>query len=156
MNIDFKKLIISIGIPSLIGWLSSHLSGNIRGDYLSLNQPPLAPPSWVFGTVWAILFTMMGIAFYLVITSDAPRNQKENAMRIYFVQLAFNFFWPLIFFGTELYAVAFVWLVILLILIALTIRAFGKISKPAAYLLIPYFLWVVFAGYLNLGIWYLN
>lgn len=156
MKVDVKKLIVSIGIPLLVGWASSALSGNIRGDYLTLNQPPLAPPSWVFGVVWGILFTLMGIAYYLVITSDASLEEKKTASNYYFAQLIFNLAWPIIFFGFEMYLFAFAWLVILLVLIAITIVNFYKISKPAAYLLVPYFIWVVFAGYLNLGIWYLN
>lgn len=156
MKSNFERLIISIGIPLLVGGLSSYFAGNIGGAYAVLEQPPLSPPGWIFGVVWTILFTLMGIASYLVVTADAPKEDISKALTLYAAQLVVNFFWSIIFFGYEMYLLAFVWLVLLLILIGLTIIAFYKVSKPAAYLLVPYFLWVSFAGYLNLGIWLLN
>lgn len=156
MKSNYERFIWAIGLPLLVGWLSSNFSGNIRESYQMLTQPPLSPPGWVFGLVWTILFTLMGVASYLVMTSNAPKEDVKRAMTIYYAQLAVNFFWTIIFFGMEMYLFAFFWLLLLLILIAITIINFYEISKLAAYLMVPYFLWVLFAGYLNLGIYLLN
>jgi len=98
----------------------------------------------------------MGIASYLVYSSDKEKEEINNALLIYFLQLAVNFFWSIFFFNLEWYTFAFFWLVLLWVLIFYTIRLFYPISNTAAYLLIPYLLWVTFAGYLNLGIAALN
>ena len=95
----------------------------------------------------------MGIASYLVLISGKP---NKLALALYGAQLIFNFFWSIIFFGLERYLFAFIWLVLLWILILLTTISFYKISKPAGYLMLPYLLWVAFAGYLNLFIYLLN
>ena len=98
----------------------------------------------------------MGAASYLVLMSSAPADQKEMALRIYGLQLAVNFCWPLLFFRVQAFWVAFVWLILLWALILLTIQQFGKIEKRSAYLLVPYLIWVTFAGYLNFGVAMLN
>ena len=121
----------------------------------SLNQPPLSPPGWLFPIVWTILYILMGIASYLVFFTETEEN-KFRALAVYVLQLIVNFFWPIFFFGFELYFFAFLWLLLLWILILWTIREFRKINEMAAVLLLPYLLWVTFAGYLNFGIWWLN
>ena len=121
-----------------------------------LTKPPLSPPGWLFPLVWTILYTLMGLASYLVFTSQKDRNEIKLALQIYTLQLAFNFFWTILFFNFELYFFAFFWLLALLALIILTTILFYKVSKPAAYLMIPYIIWVTFAAYLNLGIALLN
>ena len=121
-----------------------------------LYKPPLAPPGWLFPVVWTILFLLMGIASYLVLVSEEEKPVIHAALRIYGMQLAVNFFWPIFFFQFDAYLFSFFWLVLLWLLIWATRRAFDRISKPAGYLLIPYLLWVAFAGYLNLGIYLLN
>ena len=88
--------------------------------------------------------------------ADAPQEEKARALWTYGIQLAFNFLWPIAFFNLKWYLFAFLWLVILWILILITALRFGRIRKPAGYLLVPYLLWVAFAGYLNLGIYLLN
>ncbi len=153
MKIQWKKLIVCVLIPLAVGGLSGFLSRAGTETFRSLNQPPLSPPGWLFPVVWSILYVLMGIASYLVLTSEHPAG---NALTAYTVQLIFNFFWPLIFFNLQQYLLAFVFLVVLWGLIAATIVLFGKSSKTAAYLMIPYLLWVTFAGYLNLGIYLLN
>lgn len=124
--------------------------------FQSLNQPPLSPPGWLFPVVWTILFLCMGIASYLVYTSDAPKEQIRRSLIVYGVQLGFNFFWSILFFIFGLYLVSFFWLVLLWAMILVTLILFYRISKAAGYLLIPYLLWVTFAGYLNLAIYFLN
>lgn len=156
MKLNFERLIVSIGIPLLVGGVSSYLAGDIGGVYAGLEQPPLSPPGWIFGVVWTLLYTLMGIASYLVITAVAPKKDVSDAIKLYGVQLAVNFVWPILFFRYEMYLFAFLWLALLLVLIGQTIQAFYRVSKPAAYLMIPYFLWVSFAGYLNLGLYLLN
>ncbi len=121
--------------------------------FQSLNKPALSPPGWLFPVVWTVLYILMGIASYLVLTSGQP---NRAALTVYGIQLVFNFFWSIIFFNLESYLFAFIWLVFLWILIFTTMILFYRISKPAGYLLLPYLLWVTFAGYLNFCIYLLN
>lgn len=151
---NLKTLLISILIPVGVGVLSAFLTRNSMDVYEKLIQPPLAPPSWVFPVVWSILFILMGISSYIIYRSDSI--YRKSALKIYAIQLAVNFFWTIIFFNLEMYLFAFLWLLLLLVLIILMIFSFSKVSKIAAYLQIPYLLWVSFAGYLNLGIYLLN
>ena len=155
MQINWKKLIIALVIPLGVGGLSTLLSGGMD-TYQTLNQPPLSPPGWIFPIVWTILYLLMGYASYRVYTSGNPRGERKKALTFYGIQLFFNFLWPLIFFGLQWYWVAFVLLVLLWISIYLTMYQFGQIDDAAENLLIPYLLWVTFAGYLNLGVALLN
>ena len=156
MKIDKKRLIICLAIPLVVGGAAGLLTMNSMEAFEALNQPPLSPPGWLFPVVWTVLYVLMGIASYLVSVSDAPQEEKTRALRTYGIQLAFNFLWPIAFFNLKWYLFAFLWLVILWILILITALRFGRIRKPAGYLLVPYLLWVAFAGYLNLGIYLLN
>ncbi|MBQ4153226.1 MAG: tryptophan-rich sensory protein [Oscillospiraceae bacterium] len=151
-----KPLLLNLLFPLAVGGLSALISGGGMETFQSLNQPPLSPPGWLFPIVWTILFLLMGIASYLVSTSDAPRGQARFAKKIYAAQLIVNFFWPILFFNLQQYLLAFFWLILLWVLILKTLLSFYKISKPAGYLLLPYLLWVTFAGYLNLGVFLLN
>lgn len=156
MKTKYKTLVISILIPLLIGGLAGFISRNSMSSFEQLIKPPLSPPGWLFPIVWTILYTMMGFASYLIYTSDAPKETIEHALRLYGWQLIFNFFWSIWFFNFQLYFFSFIWLVILWLLILATMISFSRISKPAAYLMLPYLLWVTFAGYLNLFIAILN
>lgn len=156
MKIQWKKLLISLGIPLAVGGLSALLSGGGMGDYGELNQPPLSPPGWLFPVVWTILYLLMGYASYRVLTSGKDPGQIRRALTLYGAQLAVNFLWPVVFFGLEWRLVAFFLLIVLWALIYLTIRAFSKIDERAGDLLLPYIIWVTFAGYLNLGVYLLN
>ncbi len=153
MKIQWKNLITCLAIPLAIGSLSSLLTRNSMETFHALTKPELALPGWLFPVVWTILYILMGIASYLVLTSGKP---NEHALTVYGIQLIFNFFWSIIFFNLELYLFAFIWLVLLWLLILKTVRLFYQISKPAGYLMIPYLLWVTFAGYLNFSIYVLN
>lgn len=148
-----SALVISILIPLAIGSLSTLVSGN-RSMYFSINKPALSPPAFIFPIVWTILYILMGISSYIIYESESPR--KSNALRTYAVQLFFNFFWSIIFFGLSQYFFAFLWLLALIILIAVMIYQFYKISPAAAYLQIPYFIWCLFAAYLNFMIYIMN
>lgn len=149
-----KALIVSILISVGVGALAAFFTRNSMEVYENLIQPPLSPPSWLFPVVWTILYILMGISAYLIYRSDS--FYRNSALKIYATQLIVNFFWTIIFFNLEMYLFAFIWLLLLLVLIILMIYGFSKINKTAAYLQIPYLLWVIFAGYLNFGIYWLN
>ena len=153
MKIQWKNLITCLAIPLAVGGLSALLTRNNMEAFESISKPVLAPPGWLFPVVWTILYILMGIASYLVLTSGKP---NDTALTVYGIQLAFNFFWSIIFFNLELYLFAFIWLVLLWLLILKTANLFYQISKPAGYLMLPYLLWVTFAGYLNFSIYLLN
>ncbi len=155
-RMDWTALIGAILIPLAVGGFSAILTGGNMKIFGELAKPPLAPPGWLFPVVWTILYTLMGISSYLIYVSAAPKEQKNTALLSYGIQLAVNFFWSIIFFNMEAYLLAFLWLVLLWALIVLTVKHFAKISKPAARLLVPYLLWVTFAGYLSYGIYLLN
>lgn len=155
MKIQWKKLIACITIPLVVGGISALLTYKSMQSFEALNKPPLSPPGWLFPVVWSILFVLMGIASYLVLVSK-DTSSTRTALIFYGVQLFFNFLWSIIFFNFRLYLFAFVWLVALWLLILITTWKFYKISKKAAYLMLPYILWVTFAGYLNFGIYLLN
>lgn len=149
-----KALVVSLLISLGVGALSGILTKNSVQVYGQLSLPSLAPPSWVFPVVWTILFVLMGISSYIIYTSKS--TSKKAALKIYFLQLAVNFVWPLIFFGAQAYLFAFIWLLILWILVILMIVAFYKISPIAALLQVPYLIWLTFAAYLNLMVVILN
>lgn len=153
MKKQWKTLIFCIAVPLAVGGLSALLTRNSLQTFDSINKPILAPPGWLFPVAWTILYILMGIASYLVITSRKPNG---SALITYGLQLIFNFFWSIIFFNLSLYLFAFIWLVILWLLILKTTIKFCQISKPTGYLMIPYILWVTFAGYLNISIYLLN
>ena len=153
LKIQWKKLIVCLAIPLAVGGLSALLTRSGMESFETINKPPLSPPGWLFPVVWTILFVLMGIASYLVAVSDKP---SRTALTVYGVQLFFNFLWSILFFNLSQYLFAFVWLVILWILILITTVLFYRISKPAGYLMLPYLLWVAFAGYLNFAIYLLN
>ncbi len=152
MNTAKKNLIPAIALPLAVGGLSAWLTKDGMKAFEALKQPPLSPPTWLFPVVWTILFILMGIASYLVY----QKGSHNKALTLYAIQLLFNFFWSIWFFGFGWFGFAFLWLVCLWALILATMLAFSRSSKAAAYLMLPYLLWVTFAGYLNLGVWLLN
>ena len=156
MKRNIRLLMLCIAIPLIVGGLSAFLTRGSMESFEVLNQPLLSPPAWLFPVVWTILYILMGISSYLALTSQASKEEKEQALRIYGYQLAVNFLWPTIFFTLEWYLFAFLWLILLWVLVMVMILRFKEINKLAAYLNIPYILWLTFAGYLNLAIWLLN
>lgn len=151
------KFLISIALPQLAGFFGSYFTIDaIDGWYRTINKPSFNPPDYVFGPVWTALYLMMGIALYLVWKEGASVPRVKFAMGIFFVQLAFNSLWSLVFFGGENPGGAVFVIFILWLLILANIFAFARISKVAAYLLVPYLLWVSFATVLNFQIWMLN
>ena len=156
MKIDKGSLIKSIALPLLVGAVAGLLTRNAMQDFQMLTKPPLSPPGWLFPVVWTILYTLMGISAYIIRISDASYEQIDDALMIYRYQLIVNFLWSIFFFNFKWYFFSFIWILLLWVLIILMIRSFSKISKTAAFLNIPYLLWVTFAAYLNFGIWWLN
>lgn len=153
MRIQWRNLLACLAIPLAVGSLSAFLTRDNMETFDLINKPLLAPPGRLFPIVWTILYILMGIASYLVLTSGKP---NDTALTVYGIQLVFNFFWSIIFFNLELYLFAFIWLVLLWLLVFKTANLFYQISKPAGYLMLPYLLWVTFAGYLNFFIYLLN
>lgn len=145
---------VSIAVALGVGSLSALLTSNSMDIYSSVETPPLSPPSIVFPIVWTILFILMGISSARVLIAN---NYKwNNALTVYVIQLAVNFLWSIIFFNMRAFLFAFIWLILLWVLIIVMIRGFYKYDKAAAFLQIPYLVWVTFAGYLNFGIYWLN
>ena len=155
MKLDWKKLLICLAIPLGVGILAALLSGGMS-DYGNLIQPPLSPPGWLFPIVWTILYLLMGYASYRVLQSGKPAGQIRNALTFYGAQLLLNFLWPIVFFRLEWFFAAFVLLLALWVLIFFTMQKFSKLDETAGDLMLPYLLWVTFAGYLNLGVYLLN
>lgn len=156
MKINKKLLIKSIAIPLIMGAVSGFLTHNAMKDFAALNQPKFAPPGWLFPVVWTILYILMGISAYLIKVADAPEEDIDDALTIYRYQLIVNFLWPVFFFNFGWHLFAFIWLILLYILVVIMVWKFHKISKPAAYLNLPYLTWLKFAAYLNFMVWRLN
>ena len=139
-----------------VGALAGLLTRNGTKLYAtSILKPPLSPPALVFPIAWAILYALMGIGaarVYLTPVSDI----RARGLHLFLIQLAFNFLWSVIFFNFQAFGLAFIWLVILWALILMMALTFSKTDRLSALLQIPYLLWVLFAGYLNYGVWQLN
>ena len=155
MKIQWKKLLLCLAIPLGVGGLSALVSGGMD-SYQNLQQPPLSPPGWVFPVVWSILYLLMGYASYRVLTGNGSHGEIKRALTLYGIQLFLNFLWSPVFFGLHWFLAAFFILVAMWVFIYLTIKAFSGIDEIAGDLLIPYILWVTFAGYLNFGVYLLN
>ena len=155
-KIEWKPLIISFIITFGVGGLSSLLTKGGLESMKMLEKPPLSPPDIVFSIVWPILFFLMAISAYLVYVSDGSEKHKKNGLFLYGLQLFINFFWTIIYFNLEMRVFAFVWLLLLWVVVLFMIKDFLKVSKLAGILQIPYLIWLTFAAYLNLGTIILN
>jgi len=157
MAAQIIKLVVSIVICQLAGFIGSLLTTpSISTWYASLNKPSFNPPNWVFAPVWTTLFVLMGISVYLVWNQGLQNAPVKRALIIFLVQLGLNVFWSFLFFKLQSPTYAFMEITVLWIAIALTIVAFFRISRPAAFLLIPSIVWVSFAAVLNSSIARLN
>ncbi len=153
-NIKWKSLLINVAIPLVIGGIASLIVNNGFENYSEVTKPALSPPPWIFPVVWTILYILMGISTYLIYEKD--KNLNRNAFIIYAVQLALNFIWPVFFFGFNAYLLSFIILVLLLVFVVAMIISFYKENKLAGLLQIPYLIWLLFAAYLNFGVFLLN
>ena len=156
MKKNYKLLILCIVLPLAVGSLAGFITKDSMETFNMLNKPSLSPPGIVFPIVWSILYILMGIASYLVITTGSGNNKVKEALVYYGLQLLFNFLWSIWFFSFGWYLFAFIWLLLLWVLIFNTMASFYDINKTSAYLLIPYLLWVTFAGYLNFAVYLMN
>lgn len=153
---DIQGAVISSGIALLTGLLSGYLSGNQGEVYKALKLPPLSPPSWLFGVVWPLLYILMGIAAYLIYISSAGPQKIKKALLSYALQLAVNFSWSIIFFRFQAYGLALAVLALLILLVTIMFIFFFDINKTAALLIVPYYIWLLYAYYLNAGVFILN
>lgn len=155
--VSLPKLIISIISCIAIGSSGSIFTmTKITTWYAALSKPWFTPPSWVFGPVWLTLFTLMGISFYLIWQKGFANERTRKAAYIFAFQFFLNLLWSLLFFGLESPLLGMVCIVALWLSIAMNIIYFYRISKPAAYFLIPYICWVTIAMALNIGVVLLN
>lgn len=145
-------LLMTEGVGFLSGWLTRDGAETYRQ---SMVQPSLSPPAMVFPIVWGILFALMAIAAARIWRSP-PSELRTRGLVLYGIQLAFNFFWSILFFNLQAFGFALLWLAALWGLILWTLLTFRRVDPAAAWLLLPYLLWVSFAAWLNLGVWYLN
>ena len=156
MKLDIKKLLVCIAIPLLVGGIAGLLTRTGTQMYGAMAKPPLSPPGILFPIVWTVLYALMGISSYLIWTKADGSAQSSKAQNLYFYQLVVNFLWSFFFFNFQWYFFSFLWILLLWGLVFAMIKAFSGISKPAAYINIPYLLWLTFAAYLNFGVWVLN
>ena len=152
----WKTYALWILIAEAVGALSGYLSREGMQLYASaISKPPLSPPGILFPIVWVILYALMGFSaarIYLL----PPSTARSTGLNLYVAQLIINFFWSLIFFNAQAFGLAFLWLLLLWILVFAMILVFRKADPVAAYLQIPYLIWLTFAAYLNAGVWYLS
>ena len=150
----YKPYLKSIALPLAVGGLSAVFTMKGMPYYEMQEKPFFTPPDIVFPIVWTILYIFMGISAARVKQSNDPK--KAKALKTYYLQLAVNFLWSVIFFGLHQYFLAFIWLLLLIILVTKMIREFAQIDLTAEKLQIPYLLWCCFAAALNFGVWWLN
>ncbi|MBQ6997157.1 MAG: tryptophan-rich sensory protein [Oscillospiraceae bacterium] len=156
---NFKRLkpyLFWILLAEAVGLLAGLLTREATAIYgATINKPPLAPPAIVFPIVWTILYALMGVGAARVATS--PNRTEDNlALNLFVIQLVVNFFWSFFFFNAQAFGFAALWLVLLWLLVLLMIIAFWRVDKLAAWLQIPYLIWLTFAAYLNFAVYLLN
>jgi tryptophan-rich sensory protein len=150
-------IVVSIVVCELAGIIGSvFTTPSIPGWYAGLAKPPFNPPNWLFGPVWTLLYAMMGVAAYLVYEKGLKRPDVKKALAVFGAQLLLNALWSIVFFGAHRILGAAVVITLLWAMILATILLFRKISVAAAWLLVPYILWVSFASVLNVSLYVLN
>lgn len=156
MKRNWKPYLFWILLSEAIGVLSGWLTMDAMETYgQTVLQPPLSPPGWIFPVVWTLLYALMGIGAARVYLAP-PSTARNLGLNLFIDQLVVNFFWSPIFFNLQAFGLAFFWLLLLWGLVLWMILAFRKADPFAAKLQIPYLIWLTFAAYLNLGVWYLN
>jgi len=152
----YFKLTLCITVPLLIGGISGFATATSINDwYVGINKPSFNPPNYLFGPVWTTLYILMGISFYRILQASQSEI-RTKAIIVFCFQLVLNFCWSFLFFKFQLLDISFIEIIMMWISIIMMIYTFSKIDKTAAYLQIPYLLWVSFASVLNGSIWYLN
>lgn len=153
---NWKPYLFWLLLTEAVGALSGLLTRDgAKAFQAVIRKPPLTPPGIVFPIVWTILFALIGIGAARVYLAPAS-TQRAQALRLFGVQLIFNFLWPILFFNLQRFGLALVWLLALWVLIGWMALTYRQVDPLAAWLQVPYFIWVTFAVYLNLGVWRLN
>lgn len=146
---------VAIAIPEVVGALAGLLTRGGVEAFQQLPQPALTPPAIVFPIVWTILYALMGISLARIwLAPESP--ERTRGLSLFLYQLIFNFFWSFFFFNMQAFGFSLLWIIVLWVLIGLMILSFYKTDRLAAWLQVPYFLWVTFATYLNYMVWQLN
>ena len=153
---NWLSAVKTVAIPVLVGLLSGFLIRENTGLYEVLIRPPFSLPGNLFSVVWIFLFILMGISLHLFRQTALDSALKAEGKLLFFIQLFLNFLWPILFFNFRLFFVSFLLLILLFVFIALTISSFYRANRISGILLLPYALYTVYAGYLNLAIWLLN
>lgn len=153
---NYLKFAICILLPFAVGGISSRFTIDaIPTWYTTINKPSFNPPNWVFAPVWSTLYVLMGVSFYLALNHGKTNNSRWVIVTFTF-QLILNFFWSFIFFKNNAIGMAFIEIILLWLAILIMIASFYKVKPLAAYMNIPYLVWVTFASILNGSIWMLN
>lgn len=151
------RTFVALGICLFVGFMASLATQAGMGDwYTALQKPVFNPPNWIFGPVWAVMYILMGISAGIVWSNGFYHKWVQTALYHFGIQLLLNAGWSILFFGLKEPLWALIDVVILFIVLLLTIKWFRVVSDRAAYLLIPYAVWVLFAAVLNFEIWRLN
>lgn len=153
MKINYKKLILFIIIPIVIGSIIGLIT-NSGSNYNNLNQPSFAPPGFIFPIVWTILYGLMGVSLYII--SESNNYNKYTAFVAFIFQIIVNYLWSFLFFTFNLRLLSFLWILLLIYLVIKMLKIFYSISKWSSYLQIPYLLWLIYAAFLNLFVYLLN
>ncbi len=156
MLVKKPRYLFWILLAEAVGGLSGFVSRNGMQVYMrAVEQPPFAPPPWLFPIAWGILYALMGISVARVEAAE-PSPARSAGLNLFIAQLIVNFFWSPIFFNARAYGLALLWLLMLWVLVLAMILSFRKVDRAAAWLQVPYLLWLTFAAYLNFGVWQLN
>lgn len=151
---DFRFWLCTVGIV-ILGFISGLLSGNPGSYYYSLDLPPFAPPSWIFGPMWTVLYILMGMALYFLTQMD-ERKLKRKLLTLFVIQFICNFLWSALFFNLQSNFIAAVDITILVIVLTILLYHLWLHFRLVMWLLVPYYLWVLFATLLNYSIYFLN
>lgn len=156
MKKNWKIYAFWIGLSEVVGAVSGFLSMDCMRSFKdTVAQPPFSPPDFLFPIVWTVLYALMGIGAARISLAD-PSRERSRGLNLFVIQLAMNFLWTPVFFCLKAFGFAFFWLLGLLATVILMALEFRKTDRPAAWLQIPYILWLCFAAYLNFGTWMLS
>ncbi|MBI2909144.1 MAG: tryptophan-rich sensory protein [Chloroflexi bacterium] len=156
-SVSVQKLVVSILVCLFVGFIGSFLtSPSMSTWYATLIEPPFTPPGGVFGPVWSTLFALMGVSVYLVWHEGLENKGVKPALSLFVLLLLLNIAWSVLFFGSQSPFSAFIGVIVLWVVVALSVRSFLGISRPAGLLLVPYLLWVTFTVFLTFSVWQLN
>lgn len=155
-KVDIGSLLISIVIAEGGGFVAGLFNPQSSNMYTVMNKAPFSPPAIVFPIVWTILYFLMAVAAYRIYMKGKEDKSYRRPLTLYAIQLLLNFIWPFVFFGKMLYGLSFLLLLLILVMVILTTISFFKMDKIAGFLMIPYILWLCFAGVLNFYVWKYN